>query len=256
MTAASMDPTERFSTRVEDYARHRPSYPPELVPWLRERGGLAAGAVVADVGSGTGIFARQLLDAELTVVGIEPNSAMRRVAEESLGAHPRFTSLAGRAEATRLEAASVELVTAAQAFHWFDRQAARREFARILRPGGLVALVWNARTAATPFLRAYEDHLQRFGLEYGSVDHRGLQSSNFEAFFGPGGFQVATFTNRQVLDFEGLRGRHYSSSYTPPPDHPEHAADLRALRHLFDAHEERGSVTIEYETKVYCGGLE
>ena len=164
------DPTQRFSSRVENYVRFRPGYPPAVLDVLRAECALTRDSVVADVGSGTGIFSEFLLGAGCTVLGVEPNDEMRRAAEGTLARQTRFRSVPGTAEATTLPERSVDLVTAAQAFHWFDRARTRAEFRRILKPRGWTALVWNDRQLdSTPFLRGYEALLQRFGTDYLAV---------------------------------------------------------------------------------------
>ena len=248
-------PTERFSDRAEAYARHRPDYPEACVAYLCERCRWRPGARIADLGSGTGLFARRLLEAGLEVAGVEPNAAMRREGEALLAPYGRFESLGTEAERTGLPDRSVEGATAAQAFHWFDRAAVRRELLRILRPGGRVALIWNARRTRTPFLRAYEAHLREHGVRYAEINHAGLPEEVFRRFYGHGDFGPRVFDNAQVLDRDGLFGRHFSSSYVPGPDHPGHAAARADLERVFAAHSEGGLVTIEYDTKVYCGRL-
>jgi SAM-dependent methyltransferase len=249
------DPTGRFSDRVDDYVRHRPGYPPELVELLRRECGLGPGRDVADVGSGTGKLTELLLATGARVYAVEPNDGMRRAAERLLGRVPGFVSVDGRAEATGLPGASVDLVTAAQAFHWFDQVAARAEFLRILRPGGVAALVWNERdNAASAFLREYEDCLRRFSVDYGEVDHRRTASrERIAAFFGPDGFREAEIPNRQDLDLDGLRGRYLSSSYALPRGHPRFDEVMAALGEIFQRHQRDGSVRIDYRTRVYHG---
>src|ERR1039458_5869167 len=134
------DPTKRFSSRVEDYIRYRPSYPAGIVPWLERECGLAPQSRIADIGSGTGIFSRILLDFGCQVFGVEPNAGMRAAAERQLAGVERFHSVDGRAEATTLADASVDFVTAGQAYHWFDPEPTRNEFRRILKPPGGVVL--------------------------------------------------------------------------------------------------------------------
>jgi SAM-dependent methyltransferase len=249
------DATHRFSDRVADYVRYRPGYPDELLICLRDEWGLGAGTTVADVGSGTGISSAFLLRSGCTVIGVEPNAEMRRGAKEQLAGEPRFRSVAGRAEATALPDRCVEVVAAGQAFHWFDRVAARVEFARILRPGGVVALFWNSRSAdGTPFLRAYERLLQEYGTDYAEVNHRRIDAGSLRSFFD-GSIVRRAFANAQTLDFAGLRGRLLSSSYTPAEGHPDRAPMLRELRALFDGHQRDGVVRIEYETELYVGSV-
>jgi SAM-dependent methyltransferase len=251
------DPTTRFSDRVDDYVRHRPGYTPELVGLLRRECGLGPGRDVADVGSGTGKLTELLLATGARVYAVEPNDGMRRASERLLGTVPGFVSIDGRAEATGLPGASVDLVTAAQAFHWFDQVAARAEFRRILRPGGVVALVWNERDDdASGFSRDYEGCLREFSLDYGEVDHRRTASrERIAAFFGAGGFREAEFPNRQDLDLDGLRGRYLSSSYALPRGHPRSGEVMEALSEIFRKHQQHGSVRIDYRTQVYHGGI-
>jgi len=149
--------TSRFSDRVENYVRYRPGYPPEMIETLKSECGLTPTRVVADIASGTGIWTRMLLEHGNGVFGVEPNAEMREAGEHLLAGFPNFTSVGGSAEATTLPDHSVDFVTAAQAAHWFKRDLARREFARILKQGGWLVLLWNERrTESTPFLRAYE----------------------------------------------------------------------------------------------------
>jgi SAM-dependent methyltransferase len=251
------DPTARFTSRAGDYAAHRPTYPPGLLALLAREGVLGRGDVVADVGSGTGILTELLLANGNVVHAVEPNEAMAAAAAARLGADPRFHAVAGRAEATTLPDASCDVVTAAQAFHWFDVEAARRELARILRPGGRVALVWNnRRTDTTPFLRVYEDLLQRFALDYKKISAGWADEETIARFFAPGGFEKRVLANRQSFDFDGLRGRLLSSSYAPPAGHPSHEPMLAELRRIFDRHRQDGEVAFDYDVAVYWGVLQ
>lgn len=251
----SRDPKQRFSSRVEDYVRFRPGYPDALIDALCERCALTPGAPVAELGSGTGIFTRQLLERGLVVFAVEPNDAMRAAAEKMLAAHPGFTSVRASAEATGLPPQSVDLVCAAQAFHWFDVRATRVECQRIVRNGGQAAWIWNERAAdATPFLRDLEDLLKRFGTDYGRAVHRDYDEAHVREFFG-GPFASQGFPNAQDLDLAGLVGRVRSASYAPEPGHPEHAPMLAALADLHARHAEKGCVRFLYTTRLYVGKL-
>lgn len=250
------DPTERFSNRVDTYVRARPSYPPEVLDLLAERCGLVPQAIVADVGAGTGILTRLLLGRGATVFAVEPNVAMRTAAEAALGREPCFRSIASTAEATTLPDRSIDLITAGQAFHWFDPEPTRREWARILRPGGWVALIWNDRRATgTPFLEAYERLLQTYGTDYASVNHRRISEDDLQACFGDALLQRAAFPYRQTLDLASLQARLVSSSYTPAPGQPGHAEMLAALATLFAEHQQAGKVHLDYDTTVFYGRL-
>ena len=251
------DSTQRFTGRVEDYARHRPAYPPELLELLRRECGLTKDTVVADVGSGTGILARLSLDNGNRVIAVEPNDEMRRAGELLLSGHGRFESVTGTAEATTLPQRSVDLITAGQAFHWFDPGAARKEFARVLKPGGKVVLVWNdRRKRGGPFLEAYEGLLETYANDYAEVEH-GREGSleEIDGFFAPSPVHTATFGNEQTLDYDGLKGRLRSSSYVPAEGQPGYREMLGELQGVFRDHQDSGLVTMQYDTRIYYGTL-
>jgi len=252
-----MDPKLRFSTRVENYVKYRPGYPSGVLKTLRAGCGLTPHALIADIGSGTGLLAELFLDFGCRVIGVEPNVEMRAAAERLLAKHARFTSLAGSAEETGLPPASVDFITAGQAFHWFDPPRARTEFLRILKPEGWVALVWNSRrTASTPFLRAYEDLLNAYATDYAQVNHQNVEADErlIPDFFG-GSFQEATFVNVQNFDFDGLLGRLMSSSYAPEAGHTNYIPMLAELHLIFESFQKNGRVAFEYDTKLYYGHL-
>lgn len=254
-TGPAADPKQRFSPRVEDYVRYRPGYPATVLDYFRQGLGLAPASVVADVGSGTGLSAEPFLRAGNTVYCVEPNTDMRAAAERSLGRHPGFRSVDGSAEATGLPDGSADFILCAQAFHWFDRAKARAEFARIARPGAWVVLMWNdRRKQGTRFLEGYESLLNRLGTDYRKVDHTNLSADDIIAFLGSG-MRVATFENAQHLDFGALRGRVFSSSYTPLPGEKGYEELVGGLRDLFDRNQRDGRVAIEYDTRVYAGQL-
>ena len=249
------DPTQRFSDRVEQYVKCRPSYPDEVISTLQQACGLSAGAVVADIGAGTGIFTRLLLQSGARVIGVEPNDGMRAAADHELGDLPKYVSCSGSAEETGLDDSSVDLITAAQSFHWFRQQEARDEFVRVLRPGGYVALIWNARRTDTPFLRKYEQLLIDFSPDYEAVNHLNDSERKIRDFFSPQTPAIATFPNQQQFTCESLEGRLQSSSYAPRAGQRGHGELLRGLRRIFDDHALDGLVNFDYHTEIHYGIL-
>ena len=251
------DSTERFSSRVADYVRYRPGYASTLLRWLHEDIGLPRSALVADIGAGTGISTELFLAAGHPVIAVEPNAAMRTAAQQWLQPdYPELQLVAGTAEATTLADNSIDLVAAAQAFHWFDTAAVRREWARILRPGGLALVYWNSRLLdASPFLAGYEQLLLDYGTDYTEAAERYQDDQAMREWFGDGLRGLVHLPNVQHLDYDGLRGRLLSSSYAPQADHPRHAPMLDALQRLFDAHAVDGKVAFEYQTRAFVGTL-
>lgn len=247
--------TSRFSDRVENYVRYRPGYPPEVLLALRTECGFEPRHIIADIASGTGIWTRTLLENGNRVFGVEPNAEMRAAGERLLVGFPKFTSVTGTAEATTLPDSSADFITAAQAAHWFDREPARREFVRTLKPGGRLVLLWNERvTDSTKFLRDYEHLLLTHGTDYEQVRHE-RTTDTINQFFDPAPFRERVFPMRQEFDYAGLEGRLLSSSYAPGPEHPQYAPMLRELRDIFDACAIDGRVAFEYKTRLYFGRL-
>jgi SAM-dependent methyltransferase len=196
-----------------------------------------------------------LLENGNPVFGVEPNAEMREAGERLLAQFANFTSVAGTAEATTLADHSVDFVTAAQAAHWFDRERARREFVRILKPGGWLVLLWNERlTDSTKFLRDYEQLLLTYGTDYEEVRHERTTDAVNE-FFDPAPFRERVFEMRQEFDYAGVEGRLLSSSYAPGPEHTQHAPMLRELRRIFDVNAVDGHISFEYKTRLYFGKL-
>ncbi len=250
------DATQRFSSRVDNYVRYRPGYPAEVLDLLKKECGLTSESVVADIASGTGIWTRWLLSNGNAVFGVEPNAEMRKAGDEFLKSYPRFTSVAGTAEETNLPDHSVDIVTAAQAAHWFDPSRARAEFVRILKPGGWVVLLWNERlTDSTPFLRAYEHLLLEFGTDYKEVRHE-RTTAEISDFFAPAAYQERVFKFEQHFDYEGIEGRLLSSSYTPQPGQKNYEPMLGEMRKVFDEHQVNGEIVLEYDTRVFYGILD
>lgn len=247
---------QRFSNRVADYVRYRPGYPPALMDWLHRELRVPSTARVADIGAGTGISTRMFLEAGHEVFAVEPNAAMRAAASEWLAGYPRFHAVDASAEATTLGDAGVELVSAAQAFHWFDPEAVRREWARILVPGGLALVYWNSRLLdASPFLRDYEQLLLDYGSDYSAVAERYADDATMQRWFGAGLVATIQLPNVQRMDFAGLRGRLLSSSYAPLAGDPRHQPMLAALHALFERHARDGHVDFEYRTRAFAGTL-
>jgi ubiquinone/menaquinone biosynthesis C-methylase UbiE len=248
------EPTERFSDRVDNYVKYRPSYPPDVIDFLANECRLEPGTPIADVGSGTGIFSKLLLDRCFRVYAVEPNAAMQHAAREQFKNNTDWIAVNGTAEATTLPDAGVSLVVCAQAFHWFDATKTKVEFARILTPGGRVALIWNNRQAETDeFAKAYETLLKKDSVDYNKVNHRRIGDINFKGFFKNGQYELIKFPNEQVFDEAGLMGRAFSSSYVPPEDTVAGQQFKGLLKEVFEQYNKNGQISFQYQTEVYIG---
>jgi SAM-dependent methyltransferase len=249
-------PLTRFSDRVADYVRYRPSYPTALMQFLAQKTGLGATSAVADIGSGTGIFTSLLLDRGAKVWAVEPNADMRTAAETQLSGRDRFCSQNGTAEATGLPDQSVSHITCAQAFHWFDPVTAGREFRRILIPSGWCALIWNTTVReASEFGAGYDRIRSDFGTDFKEINHENQPKERFDTVFGSPQWERHSFPNFQTFDYAGWKGRLLSSSYAPKVGQPGHAPMLAALAELFARCQRDGQVRMDYKTELFLGQL-
>ncbi|MEL6224315.1 MAG: class I SAM-dependent methyltransferase [Cyanobacteria bacterium J06627_8] len=247
-----LDSTQRFSNRVDHYIRYRPRYPSEILTTLRRDCQLSSQSLIVDVGSGTGFLSELFLSNGNAVVGVEPNAEMRLAGEYYLSQFENFQSIAGQAEAIPLEDGYADFVVAGQAFHWFDPVLTRREFSRVLAPEGWVVLIWNDReTRSSQFLQAYEQLLQRYAVDYTQVKHQYVDTPLLHQFFGHSSIELTTLQNSQDFDFEGLKGRSLSSSYTPAPEHPSYKPMMADLLEIFQTFAVDGTVRFEYATRLY-----
>jgi SAM-dependent methyltransferase len=219
-----------------------------MLALLERECGLTPRGRVADIGSGTGLLARLFLDYGCEVFGVEPNAEMRVAGERELHGEARFHSVDGRAEATGLQSGAFDLVTAGQAFHWFEPQGARAEFQRILRRDGWVVLAWNERSVTPGFMADYEVVQNRFAMERPHPT-----ADEFDAFFGHGEWRMMAIGNASAVDEETLLRRVESCSRSPLPGAEGHEAMMAELQRLFREYAQQGRVVMEYETRVYYG---
>ena len=252
-----MEPKKRFSSRVDNYSKFRPSYPEAIISFLESEKVLYKDSIIADIGSGTGILSEIFLKNGNLVFGIEPNIDMRNAAESLLKKYQNFHSIEGSAENTNMEENSINIITVGQAFHWFDQIKARKEFKRILKPEGYVVIIWNNRKrSGIEFLEQYEELLLTYGTDYRTISDINI---DFEKFYGVGkdseGVKREVFENHQFLDYPGLKGRLLSTSYTPLVDHPNYNNMITELEKIFNENNQNGLVRFDYETALYYGRL-
>lgn len=248
-----MEPTKRFTGRVANYAKYRPSYPEAILDLLEKEIVFDSQKDIADIGSGTGKLAKLFLNNENLVFGVEPNEEMRDAAEKILKDYINFISVNGTAEFTALADRSVDLITSGQAFHWFDSEKAKAEFSRIIKPGGYVVLIWNVRdTEASVFMKEYEMLLKEFSTDPAVKEI--VSETELNKFYGVRNFREANFRNTQALDFTGLKGRLFSASYIPEEGEATKEILIR-LKDIFTKHNKDGRVKLLYDTKVYFGKI-
>jgi len=247
--------TGRFTGKSDVYRSARPGYPEELSKELQSLCSISENTRIADLGSGTGIFSKLLLDLGAEVIGIEPNSDMRLVAERDFAAIERFRSVDGSAEITNLPRDSVDMVAAAQAFHWFDIDRTILEIKRITKSEPVVALVWNQRDTSDAFQSAYDEKLRSIIPEYEHVVHTRIVERQIETLFLPESFGYREWGHSQVFDLEGFQNRMTSSSYVPSNADPIRVQLDREMLGLFQEFQQKGTVDFRYATKLYVGVL-
>jgi len=248
------DPRKRFSGHADYYAKYRPSYPTSVLRYMESELGFSKESVVADIGSGTGIFAEMLLHNGNSVFGVEPNDEMREIAAENLSFYSNFKSIKGSAEQTSLPAASVDFITAAQSFHWFDHAKTKWEFRRILRETGWVVLLWNTRRTDKPFLAAYDRMIKGNTVAPHGIRHEDITDEILSNFLVK--YRSASLSTSQDCDEASLMGRVLSASYAPLPGDPSYERLVESVSDLFKNYQVDGRVRFEYLTELYAGQLQ
>ena len=242
-----------FSGKVADYVSSRPDYPDALFEQLKLACALGPGSLVADVGAGTGLLTLGLLVRGYSVIAVEPNHAMREAADRLLGTFSGYRSVDGSAERIALQDSSVDLVTAAQAFHWFEVDAARVECLRVLRPGGQVALIWNDRLQPDPFHQSLDGLLAEYGGAKGVAVSTQEQRGNLPAFFGETKPNEYTWPHSHTINEGGLLSLVFSRSYMPTRDSVEGAEVASKLRQLYARFSTDTGLVVRYTTVAYVG---
>jgi ubiquinone/menaquinone biosynthesis C-methylase UbiE len=251
-TLHNLNPQGRFTNRAEDYAKYRPSYPSAVIDRILAEFGNRSLVIAADIGAGTGISSRLLADRGVKVFAIEPNSAMKEVAE----AHPLVEFHDGQAENTQLPDASIDLVTCFQAFHWFDPKPTLKEFARILNPQGKIALVWNDRDVdgEDNFTREH-DRLITKASNHSPVLNRldGKSNLQISSYFSQVVHHI--FPYQQVFDLQSLIGLAMSASYLPQTG-TAHQKLVTDLTNLYQKYQDaQDLVYLQYKTSLYLAEL-
>ena len=250
---------EQFTGKATVYAKHRPGYPEAYLQYLYSEVSLNAQSVIADIGSGTGILTKMLLDRGSTVFAVEPNADMRAAAEQILNARarPNFHSIPAAAESTTLPDNSMDAITVAQAFHWFDRQRFKTECQRILKPNAPVALVWNLRDPESPLVCENEALIHRHCPQFKGFSGRVncADPQQFADFFYNGECDYRIFRHDLEFDEEGFIGRNLSGSYAPQAGAVEYAPFVAAIKKLFAAHSKNGVITLPNVTQSYVGKI-
>jgi ubiquinone/menaquinone biosynthesis C-methylase UbiE len=250
------DYTQRFTGRAEIYSKYRPTYPKGVVDILRKEANFDSAKIVADIGSGTGILTRLLLENGNEVFAVEPNDEMRSFAESSLSGYRNFRSLRGTAEETTLADQSVDLVAVGQALHWFDHKKSRTEFLRISRRGGFLCVLYNDRekNGHLGIMEDYEQLVIKYARNKAPVER--LEGEELlSKIFPEWAFRKFTLPNYQHLDFEGLAGRICSASYIPQPSEQAYPNMESDLETMFEKYQIDDRVTLIYKTSMFLGSL-
>jgi ubiquinone/menaquinone biosynthesis C-methylase UbiE len=253
----STDNTQRFTEKADNYTKYRPTYPEEFIEYLAENSGISENCIVADVGAGTGKLTKQLLEKSATVYAVEPNKNMLKsciaYCKDLKGLFP----IDGSSEHTTLSENSVDLITVAQAFHWFNVDNTKTEFKRILKPHGKVVLVWNKRDVQKEgFSADYEKLMTQYGDDYKINDHKILiNDALLQGFFKDGKFETVTFENNTYNSYETFLGRALSSSYSPKPHAQNYNNFINQIETIFNKYNEDDVIRIDYKTVAYIGEI-
>ena len=248
-----MDNTNKFTGKATVYSNARPGYAPAFTSYLSDIG-IVKNSCVADIGSGTGIFSKVLLEMGCRVYGVEPNDDMRRESKESLAQFETFYPVDASEENTTLDENSIDFITVAQAFHWFDVAKFKLECNRILKNSGKVILIWNSRVMDSPLVIENEQIFKRFCKDFkGFSGGIGYMDESIKTFFG--NFEVHRFQNDLYFDKSKFIGRNLSASYSLKETHLEYNSYIMHLNNLFDKYATDEKLIVPNETIAYIGQI-
>lgn len=251
-----MDSKGKFTNKVAAYVKYRPSYPQELVDYLVCEVGLSQSSVVADVGAGTGILTKLLADKVNKIFAVEPNFNMRTACIQYCIDFNSFVAIDGSAEETNLPDKSVNFITVAQAFHWFDRQKTRVEFQRILKTNGKVILIWNSRVPESELIKENDELCRRLCPEFkGFSGGSDVSLETYSDFFKDGYCEYKVFDNNRLLNLENYIGASLSASYAPLEKDDSYKLFINELTRLFDKYSIDGKLLMPNKTRCYIGEI-
>ena len=247
----------KFDGRGSSYAKGRPSYPQAFIDYLYADVGITPNSVIADIGSGTGKLTRLLLERGSRVFAVEPNAHMRASAEPDLARFDNFISIDSYAENTTLVAASVDFVTVATAFHWFDRQAFKMECRRILKEDGKVVIVYNSRDEESDLVKKFYEVNRRYCPGFQNFVGSGTMlrpgnAGRYNDFF-TGDQMVKIIGNDLIYNEADFIARSLSSSYALRENDENFSEYVKELTAFFQKYSVNNVLVMPNITHSYTG---
>ncbi len=246
-----MNTTQVYSSKAEKYARYRWSYAPEAIQTILDVTGITAESVVADIGAGTGILTQEFVGQVKRIFAVEPNPEMRAIATRKLAQYPSCQVVDGRSEATTLADNSIDLITAAQAIHWFDPQAAKKEFHRILKPAGWLAICRNYGTdheLGEALQDVYPVETDTETLMIGKSQPRSF-------YFEDGEYRRQEYPFKIQVTWEEFFGGVSTASFAPDEGSLLYAEFENGVRKVFDRFSSEGLILQQGVTELYLGQI-
>lgn len=250
-----MDSTKIFNALAQNYTIGRPMYADSLIDCLYTDYGFSDKSVIADIGSGTGKFSRQLLDRGSQVYCVEPNDDMRLVAERELKSYSNFHSVKGTSDNTCLNDNSVDFITVAQAFHWFDVNTFKKECKRILKPDGRIVLIWNTRDISADINQKCADIYKKYCAKFRGFNGGIARDDERIKNFFDKGYELKELENPLYYDKEKFINRCLSSSYSLKPNDAGYNEYLLLFEELFDKYSANGNLCVPNKSIAYIGEI-
>lgn len=244
---------KKFNGKSDVYSKFRPDYPDQLLKDLKIENKLDENSVIADIGAGTGIMTKKLLDLGFNVVVVEPNEEMRKVSIDNLKDYKHFVSVNGSAENTTLKNYSVDMIVVAQAFHWFDVGNFRKECQRIVKAEAKIAIISNERVTEHILNKEIADTYQKYCPNFKGFSNGLMGSDDIYDTFYQKGYSIKTYENPLIYNKNNFIGRHLSSSFSPNQDDELYPMLVESLGDIFDKHSKNGYLTLPNHTKCRCG---
>ena len=251
-----LEPTRHFSKKAENYMKYRWRYPKEVLDYLKSSVGLQKSWNIADIGYGTGILTKILLDNGNNVIGVEPNDDMRNAGEEYLKDYSNFVSMNAKAEESKIKDNSLELITVAQAIHWFNPEKTKIEFNRILKDNGIIFIIFNRRSKErSDFIIDYDNINKKYNKDFKYTNNNPSNGNLIINYLLDDKIHYHSIDNKISEGFESFKGGFLSASFIPDETSENYTEMINELKDIFDKHKNNDKITFEYSTEIYWGHL-
>lgn len=248
----------KFDKVADVYEKYRQEYPKCYIDEILKKSKVNEKSIIADIGAGTGILTKQLLDENKNVIAVEPNDDMREQLILKLKEYSNCEIINATAEDTKIEDNSIELITVGQAFQWFDVEKFKKECTRILKKEGKIALVWNTPNIENEIVRKMKNIDKKYCSDYDEqkeITKKAKREISINKFFEDGEYESKVIKNDYKFNLEEFIGYNLTKSCSLRKDDEKFEEYKRCFEKLFNEYNKDGIITVANDMYGYLGKI-